>query len=209
MKKILFVVALFATLMTQAQGKFEGAMANGLNQMKDAKSPQDMLAVSAFFERVADAEKDKWLAYYYAAHANIVAGWMDPKADKDKLAGKSSDLIAKAEALDKNNSEIYCLKQMVAIQQLMVDPMSRWQAYGQQASAAIEAAIKANPNNPRAYALQGQYLMNVPEAFGGGKSVAKPILEKAVALFKSQQPAFPFAPTWGQADAEKALAACQ
>ncbi|TAF50028.1 MAG: hypothetical protein EAZ62_08430 [Sphingobacteriia bacterium] len=209
MRKIFLVIALLGSLASQAQSKFEGAMAKGLGQMKEAKTAQDMLAVSAFFERVADAEKDKWLAYYYAAHANIVAGWMDEKADKDKLAGKSSDLIAKAEALEKNNSEISCLKQMVAIQQLMVDPMSRWQSYGQQASAAIDAAIKADPKNPRAYSLQGQYLMNVPEAFGGGKAVAKPILEKAVALYKSQQPASPFHPTWGQADAEKALASCQ
>lgn len=209
MRKIFLVIALLGGLASQAQSKFEGAMAKGLGQMKEAKTAQDMLAVSAFFERVADAEKDKWLAYYYAAQANIVAGWMDEKADKDKLAGKSADLIAKAEALEKNNSEISCLKQMVAIQQLMVDPMSRWQSYGQQASAAIDAAIKADPKNPRAYSLQGQYLMNVPEAFGGGKAVAKPILEKAVALYKSQQPASPFHPTWGQAEAEKALASCQ
>lgn len=209
MKKLLVIAALFVAGLVQAQSKFESAMAKGLDQMKEAKTAEDMAAVSAFFERVADAEKDKWLAYYYAAHANIVSVWMNEKLDKDKLAIKSKDLIAKAEALEPNNSEIFCLKQMVAIQQMMVDPMSRWQRYGQEATAAIQAAQKADANNPRAYTLLGQYLMNVPEAFGGGKAVAKPILEKAVALYKSFKPASPFHPMWGEGDAQKALAACQ
>ncbi|MBR2649647.1 MAG: hypothetical protein IKD55_12445 [Sediminibacterium sp.] len=209
MKKIFLMAALLVAGFAQAQSKYEGAMAKGLDQMKEAKTAEDMAAVSAFFERVADAEKDKWLAYYYAAHANIVSVWMNQKLDKDKLSIKSKDLIAKAEALEPNNSEIFCLKQMVAIQQMMVDPMSRWQQYGQEATAAIQAAQKADPNNPRAYSLLGQYLMNVPEAFGGGKAVAKPILEKAVSLFKTFKPTSPFHPVWGEADAQKALAACQ
>jgi hypothetical protein len=209
MKKVLLMAALLVAGFVNAQSKYEGAMAKGLEQMKEAKTAEDMVATSAFFERVADAEKDKWLAYYYAAHANIVSGWINQKLDKDKLATKSKDLIAKAEALEPNNSEIFCLKQMVAIQQMMVDPMSRWQQYGQEATTAIQAAQKADPNNPRAYSLLGQYLMNVPEAFGGGKGIAKPILEKSVNLFKTVKPASPFHPTWGEGDAQKALAACQ
>jgi hypothetical protein len=51
--------------------------------------------------------------------------------------------------------------------------------------------------------------MNVPEQFGGGKDVAKPILEKAVSLFKTFKPASSFHPTWGEADALKTLAQCQ
>jgi len=209
MKKVLLMAALLVAGFVNAQSKYEGAMAKGLEQMKEAKTAEDMAATSAFFERVADAEKDKWLAYYYAAHANIVSGWINQKLDKDKLATRSKDLIAKAEALEPNNAEIFCLKQMVAIQQMMVDPMSRWQQYGQEATTAIQAAQKADPNNPRAYSLLGQYLMNVPEAFGGGKVIAKPILEKSVNLFKTFKPASPFHPTWGEGDAQKALAACQ
>jgi hypothetical protein len=209
MKKVLLMAAFLVAGFVHAQSKYEGAMAKGLDQMKEAKTAEEMAAASAFFERVADAEKDKWLAYYYAAHANIVSGWINQKLDKDKLATKSKDLISKAEAIEPNNSEILCLKQMVAIQQMMVDPMSRWQQYGQEATSAIQAAQKADANNPRAYSLLGQYLMNVPEAFGGGKAVAKPILEKAVGLFKTFKPASPFHPTWGEADAQKALATCQ
>jgi hypothetical protein len=189
--------------------KFEGAMEKGMLQFKEAKSPEEMLATSAFFERVADAEKDKWLPYYYAAQTQILAAWMNPNSDKDKVAEKANSLILKAELISANNSEIYCLKQMTAVLQLTVDAMSRWQSYGAIASEAIAKAKAADASNPRPYVLEGQYLMNVPEAFGGGKAVAKKILEKSLTLFENFKPASAFHPNWGKEQATTALAACQ
>lgn len=209
MKQLIVIISMFFFGSVTAQSKYEGAMAKGLEQLQAVKSAEDMSATAAFFERVADAEKDKWLPYYYAAYANHLTGWMNPKADKDKVAEKSKDLIAKAELLEQNNSEIFCLRQMVAIQQMTVDPMARWQTYGAEASNALENAIRADPNNPRIYYLNGQTLMNTPEAFGGGKAVAKKLFEKAVELYKTFTPASSFHPGWGKEDAEKLLAACQ
>jgi hypothetical protein len=208
MKPILVIITMFFAGLVSAQSKYEGAMTRGLEQLKAAKTTEDMAAASAFFERVGDAEKDKWLPYYYAAYANYMTGWMNPKADKDKVSEKSKDLISKAEALEQNNSELFCLRQMVAVQQMTVDPMARWQSYGAEARAALEKAIKADPNNPRIYYLNGQTLMNTPEAFGGGKAVAKKLFEKSLELYKTSQPP-QFYPNWGKEDAEKLLAACQ
>lgn len=208
MKPILVIITMFFAGLVSAQSKYDAAMTRGLEQLKAAKTTEEMAAASAFFERVGDAEKDKWLPYYYAAYANHMTGWMNPKADKDKVSEKSKDLISKAEALEQNNSELYCLRQMVAVQQMTVDPMSRWQTYGAEARAALEKAIQADPNNPRIYFLNGQTLMNTPEAFGGGKAVAKKLFEKSLELYKTSQPA-QFYPSWGKEDAEKLLAACQ
>ena len=208
MKQFLIIISMFFAGMVTAQSKYEGAMAKGLAQFKDAKTVEDMVAASAFFERIGDAEKDKWLPYYYAAQANYFTGWMNPKADKDKVAEKSKDLVGKAEAIE-HNSELYCLEQMVAILQMTVDPMSRYQSYGAQATTALDNAKKADPSNPRIYYLQGQTLMNTPEAFGGGKAVAKKLFEKSLELYKTFKPASPFHPDWGKEDAAKLLAACQ
>ncbi len=209
MKKLLVIISMFIVGMVAAQSKYEGAMAKGLEQFKASKTAEDMNAVSAFFERVGDAEKDKWLPYYYAAQATYLTGWMDLKADKDKVGEKSKELISKAEAIEKDNSEIFCLRQMVAILQMTVDPMTRYQSYGAEARNALESATKADPNNPRIYYLNGQTLMNTPEAFGGGKAIAKKLFEKSVALYKTFQPASPLHPIWGKEEAEKLLAACQ
>ena len=97
---------------------------------------------------------------------------------------------------------------MVAVQQLTVDPMSRWQAYGAQAAEAIENAKKADPNNPRIYLVEGQYKMNVPEAFGGGKEVGKAIFTKSVELFKTFKPVSELHPSWGKEQADSLLALC-
>ena len=208
MKKLFVVLSIFLLGNANAQ-KFESGMEKGMIQFKDAISPEEMLATSAFFERIADAEKDKWLPYYYAAQTQILAAWMNPKSDKDKIAEKANSLILKAELISANNSEIYCLKQMTAVLQLTVDAMSRWQTYGAIASEAIAKAKEADSSNPRPYVLEGQYLMNVPEAFGGGKAVAKKILEKSLILLENFKPASPFHPNWGKEQATTALAACQ
>ena len=141
-----------------AQTRYEAGMQKGLEQFGAAKTAEDMAAASAFFERIADAEKDKWLPYYYAAYANHLTGWMNPKADKDKVAEKSKDLLSKAEALERN-ADTYCMRQMIAIQQMNVDPMARWQTYGTEASNALAEAKKIDANNPRIYLLDGQTLI--------------------------------------------------
>ncbi len=201
--------ALFATLGLNAQSKYESAMQNGLSKMKESKTPDEMSAVASFFERVGDAEKNQWLPYYYAARNYTIAAFMNPASDKDKVAEKVNELITKAEAIENNNAEIFCLKQQVAVIQLVVDPMSRWQSYGAIAAEAIAKAKVIDPNNPRPYLLEGQYLMNVPEAFGGGKAVAKKLFEKSVELFENFKPASALHPSWGKEQAAQLLAACQ
>lgn len=209
MKQIIVILTVFfVNQVAWAQGKYESGMEKALEQIKTAKSAADMLSASALFERIGDAERDKWLPYYYAAYANHFSGWMDTKADKDKVAEKSKDLLSKAEALERN-SETHCLRQMIAVQQLTVDPMARWQTYGAEGTRALEAAKQADPNNPRIYMLEGQTLMNTPEAFGGGKKVAKLLFEKAIALYETHKPASPLHPNWGKDEAVKLLAACQ
>jgi hypothetical protein len=209
MKKILMAFALFATLGLNAQSKYESAMQNGLSKMKESKTPDEMSAVASFFERVGDAEKNQWLPYYYAARNYTIAAFMNPASDKDKVAEKVNELITKAEAIENNNAEIFCLKQQVAVMQLVVDPMSRWQSYGAIAAEAIAKAKVIDPNNPRPYLLEGQYLMNVPEAVGGGKAVAKKLFEKSVELFENFKPASALHPSWGKEQAAQLLAACQ
>lgn len=209
MKNLLFVAMLLMGGIVSAQSKYEAGMGKAFEQMKAVKTAEDMTATAAFFERIADAEKDKWLPYYYAAYCNYISGWMNPKADKDAIGEKSKDLVLKAELLEKNNAELYILRQMIAVQQLTVDPMSRFQVYGAQAKEALEKAIAIDPSNPRIYLVDGQYKMNVPEAFGGGKEVGKKLFTKSLELFKTFKPASEMHPSWGADQAEKLLAQCQ
>lgn len=208
MKSILFSFLILTALMSSAQSdKYVAAMKTNLDVFDSAKTTGDLQTVANTFERIGDAEKTQWLPYYYAGLALSTAGWNDPKLDKDANSTRINTLCDKAEALDKN-SEIYALRNMSATQQMMIDPQTRWATYGMQASKALEDGLKLNPNNPRLYYLRGESIFNTPPAFGGGKEKAKPVFEKAVALFKTDNPK-PLWPSWGLQRTEEQLAKCQ
>jgi hypothetical protein len=208
MKSILFSLLLFAGLTSMAQSdRYTETMKKNLVLFDSAKTTADYQAVANTFERIGDAEKTQWLPYYYAGLSLSTAGWNDPNLDKDANSTRINGLCDKAEIIEKN-AEIYALRNMSATQQMMVDPQNRWQTYGQQASAALESGLKLDPDNPRLYYLQGESVMNTPDAFGGGKAKAKPIFEKAIELFKKQHPKSLY-PDWGEVRAEEELAKCQ
>lgn len=209
MKKAFFFISLLFFGIVNAQTPYEDSMAIGLEKYKAAGTADDMLAAAAFFESLGDTTKDKWLPYYYAAHATLLASKMTSKTSKDKVAERVNELIAKADAIEADISELFCLKQMVAVMQIFVNPMSRFQTYGEIAAEAFANAKTTDPTNPRPYLIEGMYLMNMPEGIGGGKVPAKKLLQKAIVLFDSFEPASPLHPNWGKEQAEKALAACQ
>jgi tetratricopeptide (TPR) repeat protein len=210
MKKIIFLLLAACSFQLTAfsqSAAYQQKMKETLDLMDSAKTTQDLQEVSAQFERIGDMEKSQWLPYYYSALAQVNIGWRDEKADKDKLAAKTKGIIAKAEAIEKS-AELYVLLNMVATQQMMVDPQSRWMTYGQEAAKALDDAKKIDPNNPRIYYLEGMSAFNTPAAFGGGKDKARPIFEKAVKLYKNFKAQSAFHPKWGQKIAEDMLAKC-
>jgi hypothetical protein len=208
MKPFILSFLLISMFIVNAQSdKYDAAMKKNLSMFDSAKTTADYQALAAAFERIGDAEKTQWLPYYYAGLALTTAGWQDSKLDKEANAEKVNALCDKAESIEKS-SEICEIRNMAATQQMMIDPQTRWATYGKQASAALQTGMKINPNNPRLYYLQGMSVFNTPASFGGGKEKAKPIFEKAVELFKAEQPK-PLYPHWGQKQAEDMLAQCQ
>ena len=194
-------MVLFATVISFAQSeKFTAAIKKNLAAMDTSfKNPANLLAVANNFERVGDAEKNQWLPYYYAALCQVNYGFMQQDKDKiDGIADKAASMIAKADSLSPNNSEISCIKSMIASCHMMVNPMQRWQQYGQESSSNMEAAIKQDPNNPRPYFLKGQGLKYTPEQFGGGCKTAKPQLQIALDKYAVFKPVSDISPDWGK-----------
>ncbi|HVM88861.1 MAG TPA: hypothetical protein VMT76_11800 [Puia sp.] len=208
MKKTILAFVLFIAATANAQSdKYVLVMQKNIALMDSAKTTQDFQSVANAFERIGDAEKAQWLPYYYAGLALSRAGWMDKDLDKDANSARINALCDKAEAIEKN-AEICTIRNMAATQQMLIDPQTRWQTYGQSASAALQEGMKLDPNNPRLYYLQGMSIFGTPETYGGGKKNAKPVFEKAVALYKTFQ-AKQLYPNWGQQQAEDMLAKCQ
>ena len=208
MKSFVLLIALSGALTLHAQSdKYAAAMQKNIALLDSAQTTPDFENVSNAFIRVGDAEKTQWLPYYYAALAETRIGWSDKKADKDQLAEKIKALVSKAQAIEKN-AELCTITNMAATQQMLVDPQTRWQTYGMEASTALQTGMQLDPSNPRVYYLQGMSIFGTPEQFGGGKAKAKPIFQKSVDLYKTFK-AKPLYPNWGQKEAEDMLAKCQ
>ena len=208
MKQFLLSIAMLISVASFSQtDKYTMAMQKNLAMLDSAKSAADLNAASAAFERVGDAEKTQWLPYYWAALAKVRIGWVDNSTDKDKLAGETKAIIAKGEAIN-SNSEFQSLRDMAAVQQMMVNPQERWQTYGTEAATALQKGMQMDPKNPRLYYLQGMSVFNTPEQFGGGKAKAKPLFQQAADLYKTEEKK-PLYPTWGADKNDQMLAQCQ
>ena len=125
------------------------------------------------------------------------------------IADKATDFINKANALSPKNSEISCIKSMIASCHMMVDPMTRYMQYSAESSEELEAAKQQDPTNPRPDFLIGQGLKYTPEQFGGGCGTAKPQITASLTKFENFKLASPLHPNWGKEMATQIMNECK
>lgn len=213
MKKLFLIAAVsFLVTCSFAQSeKYMASMKSSIAAMDTSfKNPADLLTLANKFERIAIAEKDQWLAYYYAALCQVNYSYMEKDKSKvDAIADKATELINKADALQPNNSEISCIKSMIASSHMMVDPMTRFMEYGPESQSHIDAAMQQDPANPRPEYLKGQGLKYTPEQFGGGCATAKPVLQSSLDKYNKFVPASDIHPNWGKQRVEMLIGECK
>ena len=213
MKKIFLIAAVsfLATVSFAQSEKYLASMRANIAAIDTSfKNPANLLDLANKFERIATAEKTQWLAYYYAALCQVNYTYMEQDKSKiDAIADKATELIDKADALQPNNSEISCLKSMIASAHMMVNPMQRFMEYGQEAQTFIDAAMQQDPTNPRPEYLKGQGLKYTPEQFGGGCATAKPVLQSSLDKYNKFKTASDIHPNWGKQRVEMLIGECK
>lgn len=209
MKKIVLAATICLATLNSAHAqsaKFEPAMKKTLVELDSAKTQDDLQNVSNSFERIATAEKDQWLPYYYAAYAQVMKTYVEKDIAKiDPAIDKTDMLLANAESLSQNNSEITTLKAMATQCRMMVD-RSRGMTLGPKCNALIKDAEKQNPDNPRAWLFDAQSLYATPSQFGGSKEKGKELMKRSLELYGTYKPKSDLEPNWGKEHAEKTLA---
>ena len=195
---VLFLI-LAAFIFVQGQDRYEKAMMKNLSKMDSSNKVEDYLQIANGFERIAQAEKDKWLPYYYSSWVYTIASFSDTtKSKKDGYLDKADNFISMADSLEPNNSEIYTLKGMIAQARMQVDPMNRWMKYGAESDQDFKKAVAIDSLNPRPDYLIGVGIYYTPQQFGGGPKNAKPYLEKSLEKFNQFKPENDIAPNWGR-----------
>jgi hypothetical protein len=196
MKKsiLVFSLILSAVFSLVAQNsKFEKAMQAAITALDSAKTPEQFLASANTFSRIATAEPTEWLPNYYAAYANLMAGFETMEADMAKAQGlidAGQVHLDKAKTAAKQApelSEIAALQAFIYTGKVSENPMQKGAELSQAVFEELGKATGMNPQNPRAPYLQGLYTLNMPEFLGGGAKNAKPFIEKATALFDASK----------------------
>ena len=204
---IIALLLLMSTMGFAQNEKYTKGMEALVSVIDSARTPQSYAAMAAAFERIGDAEKTQWHPYYYAAYTQVMSGYMMMQGNPtgggmteklDPIADKAEASLNKAEAISKNNSEIYVIRKMIASLRMMGDPMSRYMQYGPIAAEALQTARKLDPENPRTYLLEGQDKFYTPEQFGGSKEEAKKLFILALQKFDAKKPASAIEPSWGR-----------
>ena len=210
MKKFIlsFTLSLFFIAAFAQSEKYMKAMQDKVIAVDTTRNPEIQKDLSAAFERIGDAEKTQWLPYYYAALTQVNAAYniMSSKQGgptvTDAMADKAEQLLNKAEALNKDNSDIYLVRKMIANVHMMADPMTRYMQYGPKAQEALQAAKRLNPDNPRVYLLEAEDKFFTPEQYGGSKTEARKLFELAIQKYDAAKPATSIDPTWGRGTAQ-------
>ncbi len=195
----IITISLFTACMYAQEEQYNAAMQNALALMDQASEPEQLLECSGRFERIATAEKKRWIPYYYASHCLVLMSFTEPNAEqKDLVLDRSQELLDQAMELGPEESELHVLQAFLYPSRIMVDPMNRGMIFMEKTFESLGNAKKLNPANPRIYFLEGSYRLNTPEAMGGGAVVARPILEEAMVRFESFNNPVPFWPSWGE-----------
>lgn len=193
-----------------SQSKYEDAMHKNLAVMDTSQNLSSYIQYSNAFERIANAEKNKWLPYYYAAYASTVNSYTvtDPTQKQQQL-DHAQMLINKADSLQPKNSEITTVKAFVLSAMIMIDPARNGAVYGPQSNALLDRAIQQDTTNPRPYYLKGVSAYYTPPAFGGGKEKAVQLLQTSLNKFTTFKPENDLMPTWGAVPAKMMLLQAQ
>jgi hypothetical protein len=210
-KILIFLMTLSSFMAVRADEKsYTEAMTAALGQMKTAASVEDFTTVANLFERIAQAEKDKWLPYYYAGYASVIESFVNKDQTKtDKILDYAEKMINEAIKINADESEIYVVQGFMYIARILVDPSTRGAQYSQLANASFKKAQTLNPENPRADYMLGVTLKNTPDFYGGGKKAALPVLEGAMKKYDKFVPTSEIYPNWGKDDCQKQLDACK
>jgi hypothetical protein len=194
---------------------FSGMAQSGLDasvaKLDKASSAKQYQQLSKEFLQIAQAQKNQWLPYYYAAYCDARISWMKKETDPDNIqqfAEKAIDEANKAMALldtsaqKKELSEIYCLLSMANRAIVYINPMTYGRKYGIIAMQNTALARQSNPDNPRALYIEGWEKYATPKLYGGDKQKAKELLLAAQQKINGDAG---IDPHWGRADIEELL----
>lgn len=205
MEKVVLIFAFLVSSLIYDQGNYDQGMTKALQLWEEGRSTE----ASALFERIASAEKDKWLPNYYVALVNTTSAFRTKDGKElEGLLTKAQKALDTELNKDPENAELLVLQAMIHTARIAYDPINNGATLSGPVMQLYSKAEAISPNNPRVVLSKAQFEMGSARFF---KSDTTPIcarIEKSIVLFDNFKPESPFHPKWGKDQAEQALKDC-
>ncbi|MEL6558659.1 MAG: tetratricopeptide repeat protein [Bacteroidota bacterium] len=205
-------IALIVTFSSFANDdqKYYEIMGKTIKEMFSATDAAEVQASLNMFERISNAEADKWEPAYYTAFAYLkLYELAESAADKDAIIDKAIASVNEGLKIAENEDELITMKGYVYMMKMVLDPMNRAPEYSPIIIGSYQKALTIDPNNPRAWYLLGQMQLGTASFTGGSTDQGCASISKAVENFKNDKSENPIAPSWGESGAEEATQQCR
>ena len=211
MKIIILVVTLTISLHAKAtDSKYIEVMSKNIDAVYKAQTADEIQKAVNAFDRIANAEREKWEPLYYSAFGNIMlANQESDGVKKDSYLDLALASIEKAKLIKPDDSEIVTMEGFVQMIRVTVDPAARGQKYSSKAFEAYQKALAINPDNPRALALMAQMEYGMAQFFKSPTTSACATAAKAIEKFETSKPESQLAPMWGKGMTEDLKTKCK
>lgn len=184
------------------QNPYEKGMSKALELWNQEKKSEALNV----FERIANADPDKWLPPYYIAQINIIESFTEKDATKLKAKlDKAQDYINDATAISKENPELLVLQAQLFTSWIVFDGQRYGMTYSGKATELYQKALAIAPNNPRVILGNAEWNIGAAKFFGSPVDKYCKDIVNAIALFPSFKPEEKFYPTYGEERAKQVL----
>lgn len=205
MKIFITAAAIFVISLVTGQANYE----KGMQKAFDLWENQNYDEAANLFERIAKAEKENWLPYYYAAQVHIVKTF-STKDGKEILSRlqKAQNYLNEAKTFSRDNAEIYIMEAMLNTAYVIYDGTTYGMTHSPKVEALYQKAKHLEPENPRATLYHAEWQMGAAKYWGKDPKSFCPEVEKAILYFEKDTSEVPFYPLWGKNQIARVQANC-
>lgn len=186
----------------------EDDLCSAVAALRAATTPAEIEAAAVALEAIRTEDPGNWLANYHTAYAyGRIAHTCESLKKVDGWVKKAEDAIADAAKCEgAEASEVHVIEAYLIYASIRVSPMVRGYKSSKTAMGKLSSAVKANGNNPRAYLLIAQHLINVPAMLGGDPEKACKYNDAAQKTYLAEANAEdrnPLNASWGRPDSDE------
>lgn len=193
--KNLLLLTFLITSIGFSQSKYEVGMQKAFDLWQEDK----VWEAANMFERIAQAEQEKWLPPYYVAQINVIKSFGEK--DKTKISAqleKAQDFINLAKTNSNENPEILVLEAQWYTAWIAFDGQQYGMKYSGKVQQLYSKALEIAPNNPRVILSKAEWDMGSATFFNQPLDPYCKDIRRAIELFATFKPEGKFYPTYGE-----------